>query len=88
METKSNTFKLRKKIWTRHNTIPVIVDNTVNLPGYNMVRFFYFSIDATESPKPFRLKAKNQIIPFLLTGYTAGNQFPYQTLWPSSSKSS
>jgi hypothetical protein len=67
MEPKFNTNNLKRdRIRSRSNTIPVIVDNTVNLPDYNMVRFVYFSIDAADNPKSYKMKVSNHAIPFLL----------------------
>jgi hypothetical protein len=58
-----------RRFWAKNTTIPVIVDNIINLPDFNMIRFVYFSIDATENPKPIGLKINGQKIPFLLIGF-------------------
>ena len=65
-----NKQKLRKEEGpARKSQIPVIVDNIVNLPSYNMVRFIYFSIDSTDNPKSYKLKAGHSSIPVWIIGF-------------------
>ena len=56
----------KKKRHISANSIPIVVDNIVSLPEYDMVRFIYYSIDAEDNPKSYKLKIGNRGVPFLL----------------------
>ena len=67
MKIIGKTLKQKKvRLRTKSNSIPVVVDNNIDLPEYNMVRFVYYSIDASDNPKSYNLKVKDQAVPFLL----------------------